>query len=202
MSDNNTPLFECLSYNCTRVLWQGIKQKLRTKVDVVQGKGLSTNDFTTSLKNKLTNLPSSAENFAVCDTAASTQIKTVTSSTFGNVLNDNARITVRFSNTNSTTNPKLNVNSTGSFFIRYHGTNIDGEDINVVANGIYELMYKHDANNNTGYWDIIGDMNDASSGSSSSQAYTVSYDATNEAIVITNNTAGAVSVSNEIIIFS
>ena len=41
--------------------WQGLKQKLASKVDKVEGKGLSTNDFTTAEKNKLSNIEAGAE---------------------------------------------------------------------------------------------------------------------------------------------
>lgn len=42
-------------------LWQGLKQKLANKVDKVEGKGLSTNDFTTAEKNKLENIEAGAD---------------------------------------------------------------------------------------------------------------------------------------------
>lgn len=264
---SSTPLFECLSYNCTRILWAGIKQKLRAKVDVVEGKGLSSNDFTTELKNKLNNIPANAisendavtgvkgnaeesyrtgpvnitpaniglgnvsnltdanrsvgsaaclttarlingilfngtsnvSNFGKCSTAAATQEKVVT---IGDIyVAENTQILVEFENTNTIASPTLNVNNSGAFEIRYKGTALDGDDYNIESNGIYEFVLSIDTSNNTAYWNIVGGMNGVSAGTSS-QAYTVSYDATNEAIVITNNTAGAVSVSNEIIVFS
>ena len=42
-------------------LWQGLKQKLANKVDKVEGKGLSTNDYTTAEKNKLENIEAGAD---------------------------------------------------------------------------------------------------------------------------------------------
>lgn len=42
-------------------LWQGLKQKLANKVDKVEGKGLSTNDFTTAEKNKLEGIEAGAD---------------------------------------------------------------------------------------------------------------------------------------------
>ena len=41
--------------------WQGLKQKLANKVDKVEGKGLSTNDFTTAEKNKLEGIEAGAD---------------------------------------------------------------------------------------------------------------------------------------------
>lgn len=40
-----------VSQDGLNLFWSGIKTKLRAKVDVVEGKGLSTNDLTTALKN-------------------------------------------------------------------------------------------------------------------------------------------------------
>ena len=42
-------------------LWAKIKDKLNLKVDKVNGKGLSTNDYTTTEKNKLAGIASGAE---------------------------------------------------------------------------------------------------------------------------------------------
>lgn len=41
-------------------LWQNILAKLNTKVDKEEGKGLSTNDFTTAEKEKLASLENSS----------------------------------------------------------------------------------------------------------------------------------------------
>ena len=43
-----------LDYDGLLYFWQKIKEKLANKVDKVEGKGLSTNDFTTEEKNNLT----------------------------------------------------------------------------------------------------------------------------------------------------
>ena len=42
-------------------LWTQIKNKLSTKVDAVSGKGLSTNDYTTTEKNKLSGIATGAQ---------------------------------------------------------------------------------------------------------------------------------------------
>lgn len=51
-------------------LWEKITAKLNTKVDKVDGKGLSTNDFTTSEKDKLANIEAEA-NKTIVDSALS-----------------------------------------------------------------------------------------------------------------------------------
>jgi len=52
-----------LDMNGLTYFWQQIKLKLNNKVDVVEGKGLSTNDFTTEEKNKLKNIADGANNY-------------------------------------------------------------------------------------------------------------------------------------------
>ena len=42
-----------LDYDGLLYFWQKIKAKLNDKVDKAEGKGLSSNDFTTPEKNKL-----------------------------------------------------------------------------------------------------------------------------------------------------
>lgn len=44
-------------------LWQKLKTKFAGKVDVVEGKGLSTNDYTTTEKNKLAGIAEGANNY-------------------------------------------------------------------------------------------------------------------------------------------
>lgn len=50
-----------LDENGLLYFWQQLKVKLAGKVDVVSGKGLSTNDYTTTEKNKLSNIEAGAE---------------------------------------------------------------------------------------------------------------------------------------------
>lgn len=45
--------------------WQQLKTKLNGKVDKVSGKGLSTNDYTTTEKNKLSGIESGANNYTL-----------------------------------------------------------------------------------------------------------------------------------------
>lgn len=46
-------------------VWSKIKAQLNTKVDKVTGKGLSTNDFTTNEKNKLSTVEQNANNYVL-----------------------------------------------------------------------------------------------------------------------------------------
>ena len=97
---------------------------LADKVDKVSGKGLSTNDYTTAEQTKLAGIETGAEVnddfYGVCSTAAGTVAKTVT-------VADNFELTagvlihIYFENTNTATNPTLNVNGTGAYPIYIYG---------------------------------------------------------------------------------
>lgn len=50
-----------LDYDGLLYFWQQVKSKLSGKVDKVEGKQLSTNDYTTAEKNKLAGIPSGAQ---------------------------------------------------------------------------------------------------------------------------------------------
>lgn len=50
-----------LNYDGVAYLWEKIKAALSGKVDTVAGKGLSTNDYTTNEKNKLSNIAAGAQ---------------------------------------------------------------------------------------------------------------------------------------------
>lgn len=52
-----------LDMNGLTYFWQQIKLKLSEKVDFVEGKGLSTNDFTTNEKDKLSSIEAGANNY-------------------------------------------------------------------------------------------------------------------------------------------
>lgn len=52
-----------VDYNGLLYFWQGIKTRLNTKVDKVEGKGLSANDYTTTEKNKLAGIESEANKY-------------------------------------------------------------------------------------------------------------------------------------------
>ena len=50
-----------LDYNGLAYLWEKIKSLVSTKVDKVNGKGLSTNDYTTAEKTKLAGIATGAQ---------------------------------------------------------------------------------------------------------------------------------------------
>lgn len=90
----------------------------------------------------------SAIHYGVCTTEESNAAKVVPCSNFELVTG--ARITVKFSLTNSAENPTLNVNSTGAKPIRYRGSAIPKSYL--AANRIYEFNYDGTA------FELVGDV--------------------------------------------
>ena len=88
-------------------------------------------------------------NYAICSTGAATVAKVVSCTGF--VLVTGSEITVKFSSTNTASNPTLNVNSTGAKAIYYHGAAIKSDYL--VTNKIYNFRY-----NGTQY-EVVGDIN-------------------------------------------
>ena len=86
--------------------------------------------------------------YCVCNTAASTALKTVTLASFSLVTG--ARITVNFVNQNTAANPQLSVSGTAAKFICYRGRNIPAEALR--SNATYDLVY------NGTTWDIVGSL--------------------------------------------
>lgn len=86
--------------------------------------------------------------YGTCSTAAATAAKTV--SLTGFTLATGARIIVKFTVTNTASNPTLNVNSTGAKAIQYRGTAITASYL--AANRIYEFVYDGTA------YQLIGDI--------------------------------------------
>lgn len=86
--------------------------------------------------------------YGTCSTAAGTAAKTVTLAGF--TLATGARITVKFTVTNTASNPTLNVNGTGAKAIQYRGTAITASYL--AANRVYEFVY--DGTN----YQLIGDI--------------------------------------------
>ena len=86
--------------------------------------------------------------YGTCSTAAATAAKTVSCSGF--TLATGARIIVKFTVTNTASNPTLNVNSTGAKSIYYRGSAISAGYL--AANRTYEFVY-----NGTQY-ELIGDI--------------------------------------------
>ena len=87
--------------------------------------------------------------YASCSTAAGTAEKAVTLAGF--TLATGARITVRFTVTNTAANPTLNVNSTGAKPIQYRNVAISTGYL--AANRVYEFVYDGAA------WELVGDIN-------------------------------------------
>lgn len=86
--------------------------------------------------------------YAVCSTAETTVQKTVTCQPFALVTG--ARIIIKFTYTNTATNPTLNVNSTGAKPIYYKGNPVSAGVLK--ANSTYEFVY------NGSYYELIGDL--------------------------------------------
>ena len=90
----------------------------------------------------------SITHYGECDTAAGTAEKAVICSWFQPVTG--ARIAVKFKNSNSASNPTLNVHGTGAKPIYYRGSPISASYL--AANRTYEFIY-----NGTQY-DLVGDI--------------------------------------------
>ena len=89
--------------------------------------------------------------FAQCSTAAGTAAKTVTISNF--TLVEGATIMVLFNNTNTASNPTLNVSNTGAHPIQWRKAGVSPSWL--AANRLYALTYTGSA------WQIQGDLTEA-----------------------------------------
>ena len=69
-------------------LWQHIIARLGTKVDKVEGKGLSTNDFTTAEKEKLAGIADGATRVLIDDTLNASSSNPVANSTVSSALDE------------------------------------------------------------------------------------------------------------------
>ena len=87
--------------------------------------------------------------YAECSTAAATAAKTVTLTGFNLVTG--ARVSIKFTVTNTAANPTLNVGGTGAKAIMYRGTAITAGYL--AANRVYEFVY--DGTD----WELVGDVN-------------------------------------------
>ena len=92
---------------------------------------------------------SNVVNYGTCSTAAATAAKVVSCSNFALIVG--AEITVKFTTTNTATNPTLNVNSTGAKAIYYRGSAISAGYLAV--NRTYTFRY------NGSQYDLVGDIN-------------------------------------------
>ena len=89
------------------------------------------------------------QHFGVCSTAAESKEKVVTC--VGYKLATGSRIEVKFSTTNTATEPTLNVNNTGAKPVFYRGAAIGAG--NLAANRVYSFVY------NGAQYELIGDIN-------------------------------------------
>lgn len=91
--------------------------------------------------------------YAVCATAASTAAKAVSISNFN--LTTGARVSVRFSATNTAANPTLNVSSSGAKPIFYNGSAISAGYL--LANKVWDFVYDASLNSGSGAWVLVGE---------------------------------------------
>ncbi len=115
----------------------------------VSGNAVSASKWNTARKINGMSIDGTADrtNYGVCSTSGSTAAKTVSCAGFN--LATGAEITVKFNNTNTSTNPTLNVNGTGAKAIYYKGVTVPSGYI--VANGMYTFRY------NGTQWEYVGD---------------------------------------------
>ena len=90
------------------------------------------------------------DNYGTCSTAAETVTKEVTVNNSSFALENGAIVTVKFTTTNTASNPTLKVNSTSAKPIYYKGAAIQSEYLQ--ANKLYTFIY-----NGTQY-QIVGDI--------------------------------------------
>lgn len=69
-------------------LWQHIVARLGTKVDKVEGKGLSTNDYTTAEKDKLAGIASGATNVVVDEALNASSTNAIANSAVAGALDN------------------------------------------------------------------------------------------------------------------
>lgn len=136
-----------------------IKGALDDKVDVESGKGLSTNDFTTTLKDKLTK---TNVTYCTCATSGSTATKVVSIASGANT-NFNfyvgAIVAVKFTYSNIAQNPKLNVNNTGAMPVRANGSQITTTYLSYAGYANRTILYMY----NGVEWTFLGWDTDSSS---------------------------------------
>lgn len=77
-----------LDYDGLLYFWGKIKDKLNNKVDKVSGKGLSTNDYTSTEKSKLAGIAAGANKTTIENVLTSTNTATALSAAQGKVLKD------------------------------------------------------------------------------------------------------------------
>ena len=86
--------------------------------------------------------------YGICSTAGSEKAKTVTMAGFKKVAY--CRVCIKFTNTNTSSSPTLNINSTGAAYIKYNNTNIVSGQLK--ANHTYDFVYVDSA------WQLVGEL--------------------------------------------
>ena len=114
------------------------------------GNAVSASKWNTARKINGMSIDGTADrtNYGVCSTSGSTTAKTVSCTGFS--LITGAEITVKFNNTNTASNPTLNVNSTGAKAIYYKGKAVPSGYI--LSGGTYTFRY------NGTQWELVGDV--------------------------------------------
>lgn len=93
---------------------------------------------------------STGNHYALCSTAAGTAIKTASITSGTPVLETGLRIVVKFTNTNTSDNPQLNINSLGAKNIYHNGEQITTGETKSLLSGVVEFIY--DGNQ----WQFVG----------------------------------------------
>ena len=145
-------------------LWGKIKAAFVAKES---GKGLSTNDYTTTDKNKVASAltahqtikqdgvtGATVNRFGTCSTAAGTAAKAVNITTGTFNLEAGARVSVKFSNANTANTPTLNVNSKGAKNIFHKGAQITSGGNKALLAGVVDFIYDGTQ------WHLIGNYVD------------------------------------------
>ncbi len=122
--------------------------------------------------------------YATCSTAASTatKIATITPTKSGFELTEGTIVSVKFTYTNTASNPTLNVNGTGAKAIYYQGAAITASYI--VASMILTFCY------DGSYWQYTGYVNTTSSDSSQYSASVYASSAITAGNIIVGNSSG------------
>ena len=102
--------------------------------------------------------------YGTCSTAAGTAAKTVTVQDGKFALADGARITVRFTTTNTAANPTLNVQSTGAKAMYYNGSPIAAGHL--IANKDFDFVYYKSGSTTAAIYDkwlLVSDLTNGNS---------------------------------------
>lgn len=139
------------------------------------------NYATTSLK--LTDTYVNTLPYNTCSTAEGTAAKTVSAGDFS--LETGAMVVVKFTTTNTASNPTLNVSSTGAKAIYYNGAAITAGYLK--ANKVYQFIY------NGTQWDLVGDV-DTDTNTDTNTTYSLSK--SGSTITLTGSDGSTTSVTD------